>query len=402
MVKPRDRLLQLPETEPVCKAVEASLRRPAEDMYEPIAVVFHEPSLPNTPIYLLLDLQALLLAQSQILIAANQEMTRQKQATQNHLQQLQKEQQKVREYTQLLEAQQKRLKECDRLLEAQRARAKECDRLLETRQARANAPERLKEAPPRELERKLQSLSTTNQSLATVNQSLLTANQSLSSANQNLLSIGAVLSQKGREAFAATLEGMEKFARSAQQIAVVRCLFERELETVRGISDRVKQSSQKVRHLSVKAAIAASKSQAHGGFSQVAAEIGKLANYNLEASQQTDRAASRLLDRLQSLADFARSGTLAAREMVEKIEQMRLALADLEKHARAKQKASASETSEPVGVSPETLPSLKEALAEQLESATHALESSHHPEAEHSRSKQLAHRIQQVLQHQKP
>lgn len=279
----RNRPMVLLDMEPIDLSVRTALSRPADEVYEPIVVMFQDKSLPEVRAHFLLDMHTLLQAQSQMLMAINQEISQHRAALEEKQRQVQEEQRKVQEYT--------------RLLENHQAVIQERNLLLETQQVE-----------------------------------LLEQAREISQFNRRFVKIGRLLSTEGQKAFQATFAGVNAISQNTNQVVSIGRLLSEELNTIHETSQLIAKVSQQVRHLSVQAAIVANHVGVEmAGFSHITAEIGKLVNQTIEAGRQMDRLASRFRSRIQELTDSAQSGTAVAQSLFQKIEQAQIALAELER-----------------------------------------------------------------------
>ncbi|WP_204152764.1 hypothetical protein [Leptolyngbya sp. CCY15150] len=299
------RALILRDTEPIDLSARTALNRPADEVYEPIIVMFQDHSIPEVQAYFLLDMYTLLQAQSQILMVINQEMSQQRAILEEKQQQVQEGQRKVEEYTQLLEAHQGVIQERNLLLETQQVE------LLE--QARE-----------------------------------------IAQFNKRFMRIGQLLSAEGQQTFQATFAGVNAICHNTTQIVGIGRSLTDELHTIQDTSQLIAKVSQQVRHLSVQAAIVANHVGVEmAGFSHITAEIGKLVNQTLDAGRRMDRLASRFHSRVQALTDSAQSGTTVAQSLLQKIEQAQTALAELERLVQGPiQSLTETDSSATLGLSP--------------------------------------------------
>jgi len=74
MITQKAELLQLPDTERVDIAVKQAISRAAEDMYEPIFIVYQDLSMPDFQVYFLLDFVTLIRAQNQLFTLVNKQI----------------------------------------------------------------------------------------------------------------------------------------------------------------------------------------------------------------------------------------------------------------------------------------------------------------------------------------
>lgn len=267
--------LQLPQSESIEVAMERALARCPEELYEPLVVTQAEGRSPVRPLHRLVDFHTLLLAQSEILKAKNF-------AIHQQALKLKEERQKVKDYAQLLEKQQGFIRERNQLLEQQKAE-------------------------------------------------LVQQSKRISELNQRFLQIGHILSREGKKAFQATFEGVNTICRNTGQIVENGRALTNELHTVHVTSKVIEKVSQQVRHLAIQAAIVANQEGSKlGGFNHVTNEIGNLGSQIFEAGRQIDFLADRFESRIEELTQLAQKGTVAARSLIEKIQQAAIALAELE------------------------------------------------------------------------
>lgn len=281
-MKNQGKCLQLSYTEKIGTAVNIALSRDPKVIYEPIVVVFQEPSLPGISAYFLLDFQTLILAQSQILSDLNREIENKQIEAQRNTIKLEREHQKVEAYT--------------RLLEDQLAAIHERNQLLELQQ-----------------------------------QELVRKNEEVADLNHRFIQIGKILSQSGKRAFRATSSGVSVICTQTDKIVKTGDLLEEELKTIDETSKLIERVSQQVRHLAVQLAIIANQTNSEmRGFSSVSSEISQLVTQTFEAGQQMKRVANRFRQRIQEFTEFARNGSQVASSLVDKVEKAEKALKDLE------------------------------------------------------------------------
>ncbi|MDJ1173857.1 hypothetical protein [Roseofilum capinflatum] len=281
-MKTKGKCLQLSYTEKIGTAVNIVLSRDPNVIYEPIVVVFQEPSVPGISAYFLLEFQTLILAQSQILSDLNQEIENKQNEAQRNTLKLEREHQKVEAYS--------------RLLEDQLAVIHERNQLLEVQQ-----------------------------------QELVRKNEEVADLNHRFIQIGKILSQSGKRAFRATSSGVSVICNQTDKIVKTGDLLEEELQTIDETSKLIERVSQQVRHLAVQLAIIANQmSSEMRGFSSVSSEISQLVTQTFEAGQQMKRVANRFRQRIQEFTEFAQTGSQVATSLVDKVEKAEKALKDLE------------------------------------------------------------------------
>jgi hypothetical protein len=275
-------ILVLPNTEKIEVAVQLGLNRSPEAVYDPIVVVFEDRSLPVFQARFLVDFHTILLAQSQVLSAANQAIQQQQQQTQRYVFKLNQEQLKVKEYTKLLEEQQAVIRERNRVLESQQ------DELLQK-------------------------------------------SEEIAELNRRFMEIGKILSQEGKKAFQATFAGVNDICRNADQVLRVGEYLNAELSTIEGISTSIAKVSRQVHHLSVKASIVANRSQQGlSGFSTINEEISNLVGQTLDAGTDINQVAARFHDRIEEFTHAAQEGITVARSLISQTAQAQIALNELE------------------------------------------------------------------------
>lgn len=268
--------LQLADNCQIDEAARLALNRPDDLVYEPIVIVFKE------KIFRLVDMQVLLLGQSQMLSLAMEIIKLQKIEAQGYLTKLKKEQEKSRSYSQLLEL---------NLIEIQKQ----------------------------------------NKKLEEQNKKLHKQEQEIMLLKKQLIEISRLISVEGKKAFQATFEGINAICRHTDGIVDIGKALAKELEMVNVASRMIARVSQQIRYLAVQAAVVANRS---GGtfseFSKVASEIGQLVSQTFEAGRSLDQLANRFKLRVQELTESAREGAESARSLVQKIKWAQAAIADLE------------------------------------------------------------------------
>jgi len=269
-------ILEVPGDARIDEVVAAALNRPLELVYEPVVVI-----VPDHPPRLV-DLHVLLLAQSQMLAAANAIVQQKTAELQSSLDRLTEEQNKVREYTRLLEIKQMESKQRNELLQMQQ-------------------------------------------------QELAAQTKEIEALNERFVRIGQLLSLEGKKAFQATFAGVNTICSTADQIIHIGAALEKELEAVDNATKIIEDVSKQVRHLAVQAAVVANQSGGQlAGFGYITSEIGKLVSQTFEASSQVNRIASRFRSKIQENGEAARSTAETARSLIQKIQRAEVALSELE------------------------------------------------------------------------
>jgi hypothetical protein len=269
-------ILEVPGDARIDEVVAAALNRPLELVYEPVVVI-----VPDHPPRLV-DLHVLLLAQSQMLAAANAIVQQKTAELQSSLDRLTEEQNKVREYTRLLEIKQMESKQRNELLQMQQ-------------------------------------------------QELAAQTKEIEALNERFVRIGQLLSLEGKKAFQATFAGVNTICSTADQIINIGAALEKELEAVDNATKIIEDVSKQVRHLAVQAAVIANQSGGQlAGFSYISSEIGKLVSQTFEASSQVNRIASRFRSKIQENGAAAHSTAETARSLIQKIQRAEVALSELE------------------------------------------------------------------------
>jgi hypothetical protein len=269
-------ILEVPGDARIDEVVAAALNRPLELVYEPVVVI-----VPDHPPRLV-DLHVLLLAQSQMLAAANAIVQQKTAELQSSLDRLTEEQNKVREYTRLLEIKQMESKQRNELLQMQQ-------------------------------------------------QELAAQTKEIEALNERFVRIGQLLSLEGKKAFQATFAGVNTICSTADQIIHIGAALEKELEAVDSATKIIEDVSKQVRHLAVQAAVVANQSGGQlAGFGYITSEIGKLVSQTFEASSQVNRIASRFRSKIQENGEAARSTAETARSLIQKIQRAEVALSELE------------------------------------------------------------------------
>ncbi|MEG4346360.1 chemotaxis protein [Microcoleus sp. A003_D6] len=268
--------LLLSENWKVEDAVQASLHRHKDLIYEPIIVVRANHS------HRILDVQTLMIAQSQLLAQANK--TIQKYRAERH------------KYQAILQQEQTKLQECKELVKSQQRQTEKSQ----------NTP--------------------TSQQVALVKQA-----EEIAIMNQRFVRIAKLISSEGRQAFQATFQGANSICNNTDKILGVGKAIANDLETVNRTSRTIREAIEQVRHLAVQVAVVTNQMGSQpNGLSQVSLEIGRLASKTFELGTQMEQIASRFKLRVHELTEAARAGANVAKSVTIKIDRAEMALLELE------------------------------------------------------------------------
>ncbi|MDF0553937.1 chemotaxis protein [Kamptonema sp. UHCC 0994] len=272
--------LVLSENWKIDEAVQTALNRPKDLVYEPIIVVLEDRSLH------LLDIQTLILAQSQMLAQANKAIQQQKLEAKQYIEQIQQGQAKVKEYSQLIEA---------------------------------------------TLKRKQKS----SQSHSSEQTELLKQAQEIAQLNQRFIRIAQLICVEGKQAFQGTFQGSNFICNNTDKILNIGKAIAKDLEAVNSASKLIGEIIQQVRHLTVQATIVSNQQgNQSNGLSQVSLEISRLVSQAFEVGNQMDQITSRFKLRIQELTETAKGSANVARGVTQKIERAEMALLELEEFTR--------------------------------------------------------------------
>lgn len=266
--------LQLGENWKIDDAVQACLNRQKDLIYEPIVVVMQDRSLR------LLEVQTLLLAQSQLLAQANKNIEKYRAERQKYVARIQQEQ----------------------------AKLLECHQLLESKQRQ----------PPKSVP--------DPQQVALAKQA-----QEVVQLNQRFMRTAQLISSESRQAFQATFQGANSICNNTEKILGVGKAIAKDLETVNQTSRTISEAIEQVRHLAVQVAVVTNQlGNRPSGLSQVSVEIARLASKTFELGTQIEQIASRFKLRVHELTEAARGGANVAKSVTIKIERAEMALLELE------------------------------------------------------------------------
>lgn len=280
-----DTLLRLPGDCAIDRAVRHALNRPLDLLYEPIVMQGEDGTLG------MLELNVLLLAQSQIFARLSDRLKKEKDRARQYAANLESEQIKVEEFATRLQAEQQEVRRRNQVLELQRAK-------------------------------------------------LANQAQEIGAYNARFVRIGRLLSSEGKRTFSEMLRSVEAIGACTQRINAIGAAFSTELEAVDAATQLIERVSQQVRHLSIQAALVVNRAQdkddAHlVGFSNITSEIGSLGSKTFEATNRVNQVASRFRFQIQELLEAARESETVARALVERSQQTQAALEELEGLSRA-------------------------------------------------------------------
>ncbi|MGL5064097.1 MAG: chemotaxis protein [Microcoleus sp.] len=267
--------LLLSENWKIEDAVQASLNRQKDLIYEPIVVVREDRSL------CILEVQTLLLAQSQLLAQAKKNLEKYRAERQKYAARIQQEQAKVLEFTQLLEAKQRQSEKSTTPSPQQIAIAKQAQEVVQL--------------------------------------------------NQRFMRTAQLISSESRQAFQATLQGANSICNNTEKILGVGKAIAKDLETVNQTSRTIGEAIEQVRHLAVQVAVVTNQlGNRPNGLSQVSVEIARLASKTFELGTQIEQIAGRFKLRVHELTEAARGGANVAKSVTSKVERAEIALLELE------------------------------------------------------------------------
>ncbi len=326
-------------------AVQASLNRHKDLIYEPIIVVMDNQS------FRLLDVRTLVIAQSKLLAQANK-----------LIQKYRVERQK---YMGIIQQEQEKFYECQELLKSQHRQA----------QVLQNAPSR--------------------QQVTLVKQA-----EEISQMNQRFVRIAKLISSEGRQAFQATFQGANSICNNTQKILGVSKAIANDLETVNRTSRTIGEAIEQVRHLAVQVAVVTNQmGNQPSGLSKVSLEIGRLASKTFELGTQIEQIASRFKLRVHELTEAARAGANVAKSVTVKIERAEMALLELEELIAEKDFNSPTDIKENLGVKKSVV---AHSLVKDLEDAEAGISEWEDRVKQQDSSQYLIQKIQQALKSKKP
>jgi hypothetical protein len=326
-------------------AVQASLNRQKDLIYEPIIVVMNNQS------FRLLDVRTLVIAQSKILAQANK-----------LIQKYRVERQK---YMGIIQQEQAKFHECQELLKSQHRQT----------QVLQNTPSR--------------------QQVTLVQQA-----EKISQMNQRFVRIAKLISSEGRQAFQATFQGANSICNNTEKILGVSKAIANDLETVNRTSRTIGEAIEQVRHLAVQVAVVTNQmGNQPSGLSKVSLEIGRLASKTFELGTQIEQIASRFKLRVHELTEAARAGANVAKSVTFKIDRAEMALLELEELIAEKDFNSPTAIKENLGVKKSVV---AHSLVKDLEDAETGITEWEDIVKQQDSSQYLIQKIQQALKSKKP
>lgn len=277
-------------------AVQASLNRQKDLIYEPIIVVMQNQT------FRLLDVQTLVIAQSKLLAQSQKNIQKYRVERQKYQAIIEQEKAKLQEYKDLVKSQQRQAEKSQ------------------------NTP--------------------SSQEVALVKQS-----EEIAQMNQRFVRIAKLISSEGRQAFQATFQGANSICNNTDKILGVGKAIANDLETVNRTSRTIREAIEQVRHLAVQVAVVTNQMGSQpNGLSQVSLEIGRLASKTFELGTQMEQIASRFKLRVHELTEAARAGANVAKSVTIKIDRAEMALLELEELIAEKDFNSLTQSKEPSGV----------------------------------------------------
>ena len=337
--------LLLSENWKVDDAVQASLNRQKDLIYEPIIVVMENQSLR------ILDVQTLVISQSKILGQANKNI---------HKYRVER-----KKYQAIIQQQQAKIQECKELLKSQQLQAEKSQ----------NTP--------------------SFQEVALVKQA-----EEIAQMNQRFVRIAKLISSEGRQAFQATFQGANSICNNTDKILGVGKAIANDLETVNRTSRTIREAIEQVRHLAVQVAVVTNQMGSQpNGLSQVSLEIGRLASKTFELGTQMEQIGSRFKLRVHQLTEAARAGANVARSVTIKIDRAEMALLELEELIAEKDFNSLPPSVEHLGV---TKSVTADSLVKEIEHAEVGVSELEDIVKQQDSSQYLIQKIQQALKSKKP
>ncbi len=337
--------LLLSEKWKVDDAVQASLNRRKDLIYEPIIVVMENQN------HGLLDVQTLIIAQSKLLSQANKII---------HKYRLERN-----KYKEIVQQEQTKLHECKELLKSQKIQA-----------------EKLQNTP-------------SSQQMALVKQA-----EDIAIMNQRFVRIAKLISSEGRQAFQATFQGANAICNNTDKILGVGKAIANDLETVNRTSRTIREAIEQVRHLAVQVAVVTNQMGSQpNGLSKVSLEIGRLATKTFELGTQIEQIASRFKLRVHELTEAARAGANVAKSVTIKIDRAEMALLELEELIEEKKFTRLPSIKEPLGV----IKSVSaDSLVKEIQQTEVAVSELEDMVKQQDSSQYLIQKIQEALKSKKP
>jgi hypothetical protein len=337
--------LLLSENWKVDDAVQASLNRQKDLIYEPIIVVMENQSLR------ILDVQTLVISQSKILAQANKNI---------HKYRVER-----KKYQAIIQQQQAKIQECKELLKSQQLQVEKSQ----------NTP--------------------SFQEVALVKQA-----EQIAQMNQRFVRIAKLISSEGRQAFQATFQGANSICNNTDKILGVGKAIANDLETVNRTSRTIREAIEQVRHLAVQVAVVTNQMGSQpNGLSQVSLEIGRLASKTFELGTQMEQIGSRFKLRVHQLTEAARAGANVARSVTIKIDRAEMALLELEELIAEKDFNSLPPSAEHLAVRKSVT---ADSLVKEIEHAEVGVSELEDIVKQQDSSQYLIQKIQQALKSKKP
>jgi hypothetical protein len=268
--------LQLPDTCRIDVASDQAIQRSPKTVMEPIVLSMADGS------WRLLDVNVLLLAQSHIFAMVNRLVYQQKQTLQQVVTSLEQEREKTATAHRHLAAQAIAIQDHNKLLETQR-------------------------------------------------RELIAKNQEIATLNQRFIRVGQIVSAQGKQAFQATIDGIDAIAQTTHRMITIGTTLSKHLEKVHRTSTQTKDVSKKARYLAIQVSILINQTSTElSGVSQVASDIGNLSQQALDAGDSIDDTLLLLKTQISELTKLATSGATISQSLVHRLDTTQVALRDLE------------------------------------------------------------------------
>ena len=268
--------LELPDTCPILAAVQQVMQRSIETVGDPFVIKFRDGSRR------LVDIRSLMAAQMQILAQLEQTV--------------QSQQGQVEDATLALQQNQQRVGELEQALQAQ---------VTET---------------------------ATHRDLLHQHRTQLQQQMTTTAASHDRLSqVHAVLSQQEQKSFQSTLTAVQAISYRSACLKTISNAVAREVETIQGAADLIKQISRQARFLGLRATVLASRLGIEAeGFGQVTADFGQLSQQALKTGQQLAETVEHLRGRNAELINLAQTGSKVTKALTEQVSYAETVLVGLE------------------------------------------------------------------------
>lgn len=272
------------------QALIKALKRSPDFLYEPIIVVSESGELG------ILELNLLILAQSQIFSEMNGILIQQENATRKYADSLQQEQEKVKEYANNLEIQQMELEQRNQLLEAQKNQLYEQTKQLSEQK------------------------------------------QAIEQLNQKFSQIGKLISKEGKQTFKEMLRSVDEVSKRTDKIQEVCSNFKNKLMIVYKATDSITKVSKKVDMLSFQGSVLSThlqkqdsnKPQDNLSLDIVASEINNLSQKLLELNNQIHEITLEFNAGIEQLTEEANKSQKVTQTLIDRSQRTHKAIIQLE------------------------------------------------------------------------